>query len=196
MDEPEEPDQEPALELDHIVVEPAEGATQAIVTAVTAGLSVLLPLLRDLFDKDSRISSAGLFGLILFAGLILFGILQAMGRARQRDVFWEATPRGLMVHLDNAGWLDWHQIRAIEPVFARPRWLMGELVMEIRVHLWTPMDVRRHLKPDPDVAYLVRRPVMREDERFLRLPLWPTKMRAHGKEIAGRLMEWQTGQAA
>lgn len=179
----------------HIVVEPVEGAAQAFGTAVAAAFSVVTPLLGNLFREDGRLSAATAFGLALFAVLIGWGILQAMGRARQREVFWEATGNGLIVHMDNIGPLGWDQIRTVEPVTMGPAWLTGEPVIAIRVYPWLPMDIRRRMQPDDDVKYFVRRPVMDKNDRFLRLPLWQTKMREHGEEIVARLKEWHMGSA-
>lgn len=177
----------------HIVVEPVEGAAQAFGAAVAAAISAVLPALGNLFREDGSLSPAAAFGLALFAVLIAWGILQALGRSRQREISWEATRHGLTVHLDNIGPLDWDQIRTIEPVRAGPGWLTGSPVVAIKIYLWMPMDVRRRMKPDEDVKYFVRRPVMEKDERYLRLPLWQTKMREHGEEITARLREWHAG---
>ncbi|MFP3942479.1 MAG: hypothetical protein ACLFWF_01205 [Alphaproteobacteria bacterium] len=186
----------PGTELpdpNHIVVEPVEGAAQAFAAAVAGAFSVILPAIGNLFDDDGSVSAAAAFGLVIFALLIGWGILQALGRARQRKVFWEATRSGLVVHMDNVGALNWDQIRAIEPVRAGPPWLTGAPVTAIRIYPWMPMDVRRRMKPDEDVKYFVRRPVMDKDDRFLRLPVWQTKMREYGEEMTVRLKEWHTG---
>jgi len=162
----------PALpDPDHIVVEPVEGAAQAFGAAVAGGASAILPVLGNLFRKDGSLSLPAVFGLFIFALLIGWGILQALGRARQREVFWEATRKGLMVHLDNIGALRWDQIRAIKPVTAGPRWLTGNPVIAVEIHPWMPRDVHRRMQPDPDVKFLVRSPVMTGDSRFIRLPI-------------------------
>lgn len=196
--EPDKADAEhpPERELpnpDHIVVEPVEGAAQAFGAAVAGGVSAILPVLGNLFKEDGSLSLPALFGLTIFVLLLGWGLLQALGRARQREVFWEATKDGLTVHMDNIGPLSWDQVRAVEPVTAGPGWLTGEPVISLKIHLWMPMDVRRRMKSDPDVKFLVRAPVMGKNDRFLRLPLWQTKMREHAEEIAMRLQEWHAG---
>lgn len=178
---------------EHIVAEPIKGAAQGLGAALAGAVSALLPLLGNLFREDGRLSLPTLVGVTVFALLIGWAILQAMGRARQRPVFWEATPRGLTVHMDNIGFLGWDQIRAVRAVTIGPGWLTGNPVVALEVHPWMPMDIRRRMKPDPDVKFLVRAPAMAADERFLRLPVWQTGIREHGTEIAARLEAWHTG---